>query len=111
MYNGKTRAYLDNPLLPVLEQKECTERTVAPKMYMIACAIWFPGHTLRGEEEGVSATRCKPASQVYMCVHILPEGKVEGISLSVFGDQAIWVEGHWVLVYLGIMHEVPIRRS
>jgi hypothetical protein len=31
-----------------------TERTVAPKMYMIACAIWLPGHALRGEE-GVSA--------------------------------------------------------
>jgi hypothetical protein len=31
-----------------------TERTVAPKMYMIACAIWFPGHALRGEEEGGS---------------------------------------------------------
>jgi hypothetical protein len=27
------------------------------------------------------------------------------------GDQAIGVEGHRVLVYLGIMHEVPIRRS
>ena len=29
-----------------------TERTVAPRMYMIAYVIWLPGQALRGVEEG-----------------------------------------------------------
>jgi hypothetical protein len=46
---------------------------------------------------------CSPAS--------ITKGKVEGIGLGGLagcGDQAIRVEGHWVLVYLGIVHEMPI---
>ena len=89
-----------------------TERTVAPKMYMIACAIWLPGHALRKRRVGVRPMNVytyglySPAS--------VTEGKVEGIGLgwlAGLSDQAIRVEGHWVLVYLGIMHEVPIRWS
>ena len=42
------------------------------------------------------------------------EGKVKRIGLCGLAglcDHAIRVEGHWVIVYLGIMHEVPICRS
>ena len=41
------------------------------------------------------------------------EGKVKRIrlrGLAGLSDQAIRVEGHRVLVYLGIMHEVPITQ-
>ena len=56
-------------------------------------------------------------TRVHACIYSpasIAEGKVEGIGLgrlAGFGDQAIRVEGHWVLVYLGIMHEVPISGS
>ena len=88
-----------------------TERTVAAKMYMIACAIWLPGHALRSG--GVNLLRTRVHACIYSPASIA-EGKVEGIGLgglAGFGDQAIRVEGHWVLVYLGIMHEVPISGS
>ena len=56
-----------------------------------------------------------PRASMYVCMYYSPpsvaKGKVEGIGLrglARFSDQAIRVEGHWVLVYLGIMHEVPI---
>src|ERR1019366_9459902 len=89
-----------------------TESTFAAKMYMMDCASWFPGHAL---QEGW----CKQA-RTRVCVRIVyspasvAKGKVEGIrlrGLAGLSDQAIGVEGHWVLVYLGIMHEVPMRKS
>ena len=70
-------------------------------------------HWQRGRKVGVSL-----CARVYVRVLYSPasvaEGKVKGIGLSRLAglsDQAIRVEGHWVLVNLGIMHEVPIRRS
>ena len=44
----------------------------------------------------------------------IAEGKVKWIrlgGLAGLGDQAIWVEGHWVLVHIRIMHEVPIAQG
>jgi hypothetical protein len=90
-----------------------TESTVAPKMYMMDCASWFPGHALQreGEKEGRSR-RVRVCACVYSPASVA-EGKVEGIGLrglAGLSDQAIRVESHRVLVYLGVMHEVPISR-
>ena len=44
----------------------------------------------------------------------MAEGKFEGTGLgglARLNNQTIQVENHWVLVYLGIMHKVQIRRS
>ena len=66
------------------------------------------------EEKGRDKTANAYTYGLYCSPASVTEGKVEGIGLGWFAglsDQAIRVEGHWVLVYLGIMHEVPISRS